>query len=386
MSASITFFPVGNGDMALITLESGRTILVDVRIRTGADDPDDETRDVAKDLRKRLKRDGDDRLYVDAFCLSHPDADHCGGFTRHFHLGPPADFVKGDDKILINEIWSSPIVFRRASKEHVLCDDAKAFNTEARRRVKLFRENTGAVGAGDRILILGEDEDGKTDDLSSILVKVDSEFNKLDGSVEQSFRARLLAPLPAADSNEEEVLTKNDSSVTLRFAIAADGDMDACKFLTGGDAEVGIWERQWDRHGKANAEWLEYDLLLTPHHCSWHTLSWDSWSEMGEKAQVSPKARKALSQTRSGAHIVASSEPIKDKDPDPPCVRAKTEYEGIAKDAKGKFLCTGEEPMPKDPEPLEFDITRGGVRQKKSSTGPWIKGGGTIGGAPIPHG
>ena len=36
MAANITFFPVDNGDMTLITLESGRTILVDVNIRLRA--------------------------------------------------------------------------------------------------------------------------------------------------------------------------------------------------------------------------------------------------------------------------------------------------------------------------------------------------------------
>lgn len=39
MTAKLTFFPVGNGDMTLIRLESGRAILIDVNIRVSADDP-----------------------------------------------------------------------------------------------------------------------------------------------------------------------------------------------------------------------------------------------------------------------------------------------------------------------------------------------------------
>ena len=42
---------------------------------------------------------------------------------------------------------------------------------------------------------------------------------------------------------------------------------------------------------------------------------------MREQAEVSEKARKALSQARDGATIVASSNPIKDDDNDPPCIR-----------------------------------------------------------------
>src|SRR5207247_2615920 len=51
MASKIAFFPVGNGDMTLIQLESGRTILIDVNIRAAADDPEDSTPDVAKMLR-----------------------------------------------------------------------------------------------------------------------------------------------------------------------------------------------------------------------------------------------------------------------------------------------------------------------------------------------
>jgi hypothetical protein len=56
MATSITFFPVGNGDMTLIGLgdKAGTTILIDCNIRAAADDPNDKTRDVAKDLRERL--------------------------------------------------------------------------------------------------------------------------------------------------------------------------------------------------------------------------------------------------------------------------------------------------------------------------------------------
>ncbi len=57
MKAKLNFFPVGNGDMTLIETESGKTILVDINIRAAADDPDDETPDVATKLRDRLKRD-----------------------------------------------------------------------------------------------------------------------------------------------------------------------------------------------------------------------------------------------------------------------------------------------------------------------------------------
>lgn len=374
MTPTLTFFPVGNGDMALLRLLDGTTILIDCNIRKAADDPaDKETRDVAKDLRARLPRDANGRPYVDAFLLSHPDKDHCSGLCKHFHLGPLEDYADDDKpdaekKIVIREMWSSPIVFRRASKVHVLCEEAKAWAAEARRRVRLYKEKLWA-GEGDRILILGEDKDGKTDGLEAILVRSGEVFAKVNGAPNSYFSAHLLAPsLVCEDDEEVELRAKNQSSVILNFEIVATQvGMNRYRFLTAGDAEVAIWERLWDRY-KDEPEVLAYDVLETPHHCSWHVLSYDSWSDCGEDAEVSEKARSALGQARYGAKIIASSKPIKDEDGDPPCTRAKREYESILDPKDGKFLCTGEEPHWWAPAPIDIDIPAGGPRVRESAT------------------
>ncbi len=385
MVAKISFFPVGNGDMTLIELESGRKILIDVNVRAAADDADDDAPDVMAMLRDRLTRDANGRLYVDAILLSHPDKDHCTGLKKHFHLGAPGDWSKTADKIFIRDIWSSPMVFRRASRDHVLCDDASAFNSEARRRVKRFRDTGGAVSDGDRILILGEDQDSKTDDLTAIVVKVDGVFSKVNGRSDSSMSARLLAPQPISDDeDEEELRSKNRSSTILNFSLASDGQGDVGRFLTGGDAEVAIWERLWQRHSE-RPNWLAYDILQTPHHCSWHSLSYDSWSEKGEEAEVCEGARSALAQSRKGAVIVASSDAIKDDNNDPPCIRARREYKAIAKDAGGSFVCVGE--PEKSPDLVEFEIGKNGPRLlTKAAKAAAIIGSGAVGRQPLAHG
>lgn len=372
MNATVTFFPVGNGDMGLVKLLDGGTVLIDCNIRKAADDPSDTTRDVGKDLRARLARDPKGRPYVDAFLLSHPDKDHCTGLRTHFHLGPLEDYPDDDKpdaekKILIREMWSSPIVFRRASKVHVLCDDAKAWAKEARRRVKQFRTN-GWAAEGDRILILGEDKDGKTDGLEAILVKSGDKIDRLNGAFSSCFEARLLAPSLVCEDNEEvELRAKNQSSVILNFDIVATWvGMNRYRFLTAGDAEVAIWERLWKTY-EADPEVLEYDIMETPHHCSWHVLSWDSWSECGEDAKVSEEARAALGQARYGAKIISSSKPIKDEDGDPPCTRAKREYESILEPVYGKFYCTGETPKSWAPAPIDIDITAAGPKVRETA-------------------
>lgn len=393
MAASVTFLPVGCGDMTLLKLADSActTVLIDINIRAVVEG----VRDVAKDLRDRIGRDSKNRPYVDAFLLTHPDEDHIRGLENHFWLGPLADYP--DDKkpdaekrIVIREIWSSPLVYRRASKAHTLCSDAKAFSTEAKRRVKVNTDKKfEGVEDGDRILLMGEDENGKTDDLGPILVKIDEEFSRITGVNKKGyFTARLLAPLPKQDSDEEEEkLAKNNSSVILNMMVGADAKTpDGCKFLCGGDAEVLIWERQWERHQSAK-DVLEYDLMLAPHHCSWHTLSRESWSETKGKAKVSEDAREALSVTRKGAMIVASCAPIKDDDNDPPCIGAKREYEAIAKDAGGSFTCVGEQPSESNPEPLEFTVSAEGVSlPAKQETGRKSAAIITSASTPMPHG
>jgi Cft2 family RNA processing exonuclease len=156
--------------MTLIELESGRRILVDINIRAAADDPEDDTPDVASQLRDRLKRDQAGRLYVDAFLLTHPDADHIRGLKNHFHLGAPNTWSKASDKIIIREMWSSPIVFRRASRNHVLCDDVNDWAAEARRRVRLHQDTGRGYRREDRRSgnHSGEDRRDVLDDLQQM--------------------------------------------------------------------------------------------------------------------------------------------------------------------------------------------------------------------------
>lgn len=378
MPVRTTHFKVDNGDMTLIELESGRKLLVDIKIRVAADDPDDETPNVGKQLRERLSRDSHERLFVDAFLLTHPDQDHISGLRAHFHLGPPSDWKKVDDKIIVREMWSSPIVFRRASKNHVLCEDAKAWATEARRRVSLFRTQ-GYLSDGDRIQILGEDVDGKTDDLGGILVKAGTRFSTICGSYDASFQSLLLAPLIGSDEAEEEVLTKNNSSVIIRLTLAANGRPIAARYLLGGDAQVAIWEKIW---GKYTPEDLKYEVLLAPHHCSWHSLSWDSWSEKGKDAKVSPDARSALAQAQPGAMVLSSSTTIKDDKNDPPCIRAKREYEDIVKPG-GEFRCIADEP---GDGPFELTVNEYGPKANRKRLVASAGIGTSVGSEPLGHG
>lgn len=377
----VTYFPVGSADMSLVQLGDGFTILVDCYLQEKA------TKNkptVANDLYEQLPRDDKDRPYVDAFLLTHPDQDHCKGAKEFLHLDRPDKYNDNprsgaQKKIFIREMWSSPLVYRRRrSGKYELCDDAVAINTEAKQRVNLYKDKSRDwKDHGNRIRILGadyKDDDGadRLKGLDDIRVDVGKSIfiRNRNESDHIMLRATVLAPLPPTEvEGDEDVLTKNNSSVIMQMVVSASsGDSTGNLLLFGGDAEIEIWRRLWDKHNK-NKTPLIYDILLAPHHCSWGVLS--DGAASNDSAKADPKARTALGQCRSNAYIVASSDPVIDNKDQPPMLRAKNEYIDILKERKTSddhFLCTGEFPTKLAPEPLTFDFTPSGPKAPSGRT------------------
>nr|MBF4243213.1 hypothetical protein [Vibrio anguillarum] len=125
----------------------------------------------------------------------------------------PENWNAEKDLIFINEIGSSPLVYRRASKTHKLCEDAKALNKEVKRRVNKFKEDK-EMFSGNYVYILGQDEGDKTKDIPEIVLELDATIKKINGKQASDFSAKLLGPTPKSDLDEnEEKLGKNHSSV-----------------------------------------------------------------------------------------------------------------------------------------------------------------------------
>jgi len=370
---TISYIPVGNGDMTLLKIASNNsfyTVLVDMNIRDSASSDEDKC-DALSELHDRLEKDDDNRPYVDVLLLTHPDDDHIHGFKKHFHQGEPDSYAEpkkgGKQKIIAKEIWSSPLIFRRKSKNHKLSDDASTFDKEARRRVKLYRETKTIGAAGNRIRIIGDDENNANDDISEIVYLTDSVITQLNEVCIKEMTVTVLGPLPDSAFDDSTDHDKNRSSIIMQWAIASHGmTAPTNHLLLGGDAGVEVWEKLWDRYVN-DTENLEYDLLIAPHHCSWHTLSHDSFSK-SENPKVSPNAKRALSQAKEGGVIISSSNEIKNDDTDPPNHKAKKEYEHIVIDVSGNFECLEDnKPIKKKaPEVLTFALTKSGPQRDTS--------------------
>lgn len=357
MAARIVFFPVGNGDMTLIETDSGKKVLIDCRFRDPKNFPD-----VNEMLRERLDRDSEGRLYVDLFVWSHPDEDHCQRMDEHFHLGDPKDWSKDKDLIFINEIWSSPIVYRRANKNnHKLCEAAKALNKEVKRRVNKYKDDK-IMDHGNYVLILGDEEEDKIKDVPEIVVGIDETISNINETSDYTFEGLLLGPSKKSDLDEdEEKLCKNHSSVMFNFKISA--DESHANFLTGGDAEVVCWEALLKRlRDDSRESQLEYDILQAPHHCSWHSMSHDSLKEKGDAAEPSKDALESLGKIREKGFVISSSNAIEDDENDPPAYRAMEEYKSIISERSGSFKCVDDHKKDGESVPLVIEIGGGKIK------------------------
>lgn len=363
-NSTVTFFPVGqeNGGMTLIKLNDANktTILIDCSI---CDEAIAEHCDVNQELRDRLPEDFDGRPYVDAFILTHRHEDHLKGFQKHFHTGSLDDYKDDEDelKIVIREMWSSHNFWKPSSENYKLCDNARAFNKEMKRRVDLFSEAKSIQPEGDRAIIVGKDPEGRTDGVEDINYDIGDTFSRINTiNIPSKFNGIILGPIEQQEDEDEECFTdKNRQSIVMQLAVSQGTQTN--KLLMAADAECLVWETLWKKY-KDDTEKLEYDILYAPHHCSWHSLSHDSQSN-DDDPQVCENAKKALSQTNEeGACIVAQCRVIKSSDEDPPSEAAKDEYVDIV--GEDQFYCTNEYPDEEKPEPIEFNLTGMGPQKR----------------------
>jgi len=365
MDAKITYFPVGNGDTSLIRLTDKTSIITDYNICEASRDEDDDSRyDVHAHLLEELERDGDGRPFTDAFILTHPDQDHCRGFEITFHTGDPSTYKKKEDepeKIIVAELWFSQRIF--SNYEDSLCDDAEVFREEALRRIKLYRDKTqGWDQPGNRIRIIGYGESEETKGLDEITTAPGNSINEINNSVKDDFSFFVHAPFKRDVDSDGD---RNNTSIVLQARFDIDGTERAGLAMFGGDACWEIWARILELSEDDSLEW---DLFLSPHHCSWSFFNDVPYAENKVPQQTSLDI---LDKHRAGAFVMASSKPIKDDDDNPPHYPAKQEYVKVV--GSSKFYCCGEHPSEDKPEPLVFRMTKNGPQKTDSSTSSKVR-------------
>lgn len=341
----VVFWPIGSGDSTTICVGNDVVMQVDIRHLTAADDSDDPRMALIDHLVKILpKKDG--KPYLSVFALTHPDEDHCRGF---------ADLL---NRVTIGEIWHTPRVFRVVSEEQI-CDDAKTFRREAKRRVKKTIESGGSVGPGDRVRIIGRDEILDEADYSGFpkerLTVPGNTVTNLDGEeCSDRFRAFVHAPF----KDDCVAGDRNDTSLGLQVVLT-DGTASG-RLLLFGDLCFPTVNRIFEISKLVDVNW---DVFLAPHHCSKSVMYWKDEGETDEtlKQELLNKIEAAASES---GYVIASSEVIPaENEPgdNPPHAIAKARYQEIA---PAGFLCTQEHPNTETPEPIIFDFSVSGLKYR----------------------
>ncbi len=367
MDNSIKYYPVGNGDQALITLKDSTTLLIDCNIREaskGSTDP--LIFDVKKDLLNSLKT-RDNNPFVDVFILTHGDCDHCRGYKSNFYRGNPSDYKNKNreaGEIIIDEMWFSPMI----AEEHTN-DEEDAYQQEAERRLSLHLKNDSTKDLpGNRIKIIGYDGNRKYESLNHLRSIPGSIVSTFNNKNQISFSVFIHAPfkeqLLSADKN------KNSTSIVFqaRFKNTVAGNTFAALAMFGGDADYIAWGiilQKTIGHGKDVSESaLDWDIFMAPHHCSW-----TFFNETPQESNPDPKedSLEILNYRRPGGRIISSSKKVEDNDDNPPHYQAKQEY--IKKlERNSDFLNTAVEPKESAPEPIIFEISSTEIKKLKSQS------------------
>lgn len=341
------FWPVGTGDSTTIVVKKNEVIAqVDLRHMESAD-ADDETAWPVIDELVRLLPKKNDRPYLSLFVLTHPDKDHVLGF---------AELKRRVD---IGEIWHTPRIFRDYEDECELCEDAQVFRKEVHRRRQAIIDDPENVVAGDRVRVIGHDdilnEDKYKDfprDRTSIPGHLITVVDDLD--VSDCFEAFVHAPfkVDAEDS-------RNNTSLSLHIKLT-EGTATGKAFIFG-DREYPTVKQIFDvTIENQREEYLYWDILLAPHHCSKKVMYWKD-----EDAEEESLKQDILDQfetyRQDGGYLIASARSdFTDGDGHlPPSLKARKRYESIVE--AGHFLCTHERPSKTGPEPIKFELTGDGL-------------------------
>lgn len=347
----VVFWPIGTGDSTTVVIDDLVVMQVDIHDMAKADDADTPEVAVVDRLVEALPV-IEDRPYLATFVLTHADKDHCLGF---------ADLL---EKVRIGELWSTPRLWREYNDPNApeLCADAVAFREESERRIAATMEavNAGMVpSSGDRIRVIGQDEDHLShayDDLPDAYRGWPGEsLTVLDGHDRSGvFEAFIHAPF-----KDDAAAARNETSLSMQVTLTDETGVNGKVLLFGDLAHDTImkvfnYSEYYDRK-----QYLEWDLLLAPHHCSKRVM-YKREADGTESLQMD--VLNAFERhARIGATIVSSSAVFPDEDVDglnPPHRMAADRYAEIA----DELICTMSWVDEGAPSPVVFGVDDAGAR------------------------
>jgi len=339
------FWPVGTGDSTTIVVKPNEiTFQIDLHQMEKSDDDDETAVAVVDELIRLLPR-KNGKPYLAVFALTHPDKDHISGFR---------DLLK---KVQIGELWHTPRIFREYQKD--FSEDAQAFRDEAHRRRGITIRDQEKTKCGDRVRVVGFDDLLKEDDYhgfpKSQLSMPGQSVTSLDGvDVSESFEAFVHAPF-----KDDSAGTRNNTSLALNIVLRENQAIAQAFFF--GDREYPTVKEVFEVTIENKREqYLKWDILLSPHHCSKKVMYWQDEEEEKESFRKDIMEYFEKFKKSDGFVIASARSDFTDGEGDnPPHTKARKEYEKIVD--TGHFICTHEHPSKEAPEPISFELTEKGL-------------------------
>ncbi|MGW4420481.1 hypothetical protein [Streptosporangium sp. NPDC004631] len=356
-SMGAVFWPVGTGDSSTIVVSDEIVLQIDLHDMAKADDDENPEVPVVDRLVEALPQVGD-RPYLAVFALTHADKDHCLGF---------ADLL---DKVEIGELWATPRLWREYEEADGdgLCEDAKMFQIEAERRVAAVLDAVEAgrePASGDRIVVIGYDTDHDKHAYHELPDEYKSGPGKsitiLDGHpCSDRFEAFIHAPFA-----KDCAAARNETSLAMQVTLTDDSGQTGRILLFGDLAHDTIMKIFDYSEYHKREQYLAWDLLLAPHHCSKKVM----YAPDGDGNDVfQMDVMNAFRRHAGDQPVVVSSSgvfPATDAPgANPPHRKAANRYEAIA----DELICTMAWPDAGAPAPVVFAVDAQGARIVREET------------------
>jgi hypothetical protein len=284
--------------------------------------------------------------------------DHCLGFAELL------------DRVIIGELWATPRLWREYAQatDVKLCEDAKAFQVEAQRRVaavlQAVREGR-KPGSGDRVIVFGYDTDHDKHAYDELPAEYKSGPGKsiitLDGhDCAGRFEAFIHAPFA-----DDCAAARNETSLAMQVTMTDVSGQAGRLLLLGDLAHDTIMKIVGTSEEKHHEQFLAWDLLLAPHHCSKKVMYVpdSAGTDVLQQDVLDAFARYAGDESV----IVSSSRVIPTHDEpgaNPPHRKAVNRYAEIA----DEFVCTMSWPDADAPVPVVFAVGATGAHLVREDT------------------
>lgn len=347
MSQELVFFPIGNAETCLLSLNNGSKILFDY-----ADMFDGSATDDRYDIKKELGAIKEFEIVL----FSHAHDDHTRGASDFFFLDHAKKY-QSDTRAKIKELWVSAAFLLDTDLENN--SDAKILREEARYRLK-NGYGVKVFANPNNLSDWLKEHEIKYEDVDHLIVHAGQTL-ELPDTLEGEMKVFVHAPF---SDESEEVNDKNDPSIVLQVCLI--NDKHETNILITGDTPYQVLDKIVDISTENdNEKYLAWDIYDIPHHCSYTGLN-----DKGEKEVrvITPteNIQWLLTQSGKNAYMVASCVKITEET-SPPHISAKRAYEKYSAEDVS-FLATMEHtPLSGGkPTPIKFLIDSMGVTLRQA--------------------